>query len=147
MADATFVEQNRIQRLRLQRLLAQLRDDQMNQQLGDGWTVGASLAHAAFWDAWARQVFERWLRGEGVPAPADVTIVNGACDPLLRALSPGAVRRLASEVAEAVDRLVESLDADQAAEMNAAMTEVSVFRSLHRAEHLDAIEQELNLSA
>jgi hypothetical protein len=146
MEDRNFAEQNRTERLRLQRLLAHLTDEQMNQELGNGeWTVGASLAHAAFWDALAKQVFERWLGGDGVPAAADADIINGACDPLLRALSPDAVRRVASQAAEAVDGLVESLDVERAVQMNAAMTEVSVFRSLHRAEHLDEIEQALNL--
>ncbi len=49
-SNQAFIERNRASRQRLQDLLAQATDETMARTLPNGWSVGATLAHIAFWD-------------------------------------------------------------------------------------------------
>ena len=48
--DRSFVEQNRASTNRIRALVARLSDDEMQQRVGQHWTVAIALAHLAFWD-------------------------------------------------------------------------------------------------
>ncbi len=48
--DPSVFEHNRSQLARLQQLIAQLTDADLNRSVGDDWTVAVVLAHLAFWD-------------------------------------------------------------------------------------------------
>lgn len=57
--DRSHADRNDAARTRLRDLVARLGDDGLARPLADGWTVGAMLAHLAFWD---RIVLARWQR-------------------------------------------------------------------------------------
>ncbi|TMQ17769.1 MAG: hypothetical protein E6K82_20865 [Candidatus Rokuibacteriota bacterium] len=48
--DRSFVAVNDAERTRLQALVKRLTDADLGRAMPAGWTVGAILAHLAFWD-------------------------------------------------------------------------------------------------
>lgn len=148
MADRSHDVANAAERNRLLSLVARLSDEELSRPVSAGWTVAGALAHLAFWDQRIVVLLERWRR-EGtaaVPAPldeADVDWINDAAKPMLLALPPRRAAELAVVIAEAVDRMVESLPDDLLARNAAAGNPVNLLRAQHRREHLDEIERAL----
>lgn len=139
----SYIAENAAERERLRRLLARLSDADFDRPLGDDWTVGATLAHLAFWDRRNLAVLERWQR-EGVkPAPTDPDSINEAVCYLGLALSPRAVAGLVLAAAETIDRAVEQVKLELAAEIEALGYDRVLYRARHRREHLEQIEQAL----
>src|SRR3972149_3651004 len=88
--DTAYVAENTATRERLKALVARLSDDDLRRPLEEGWTVGATLAHIAFWDQRALRLLEKWER-QGVspsPLPADVDAINDAMRALCLAIPP-----------------------------------------------------------
>src|SRR6266508_3144042 len=56
----SYVTENNIQRARLSALVDRLSDAELARPLAAGWTVGAVLAHVAFWDQRVLTLIERW---------------------------------------------------------------------------------------
>lgn len=142
--DRTFAAANDASRERLRALLGRLNEDDLALPLDDDWTVGMLLAHTAFWD---RFVLERWDHAarEGLTTPIVlddevVDLTNAALMDEWRAVRPTQAAELALAAADAVDAYVRSLAETQVDEVLAAGRQRLVDRSLHRAEHLDAIE-------
>src|SRR5947207_11505588 len=48
--DRSFIERNRASTNRIRELAARLSDADMQQAVGEHWTVAIALAHLAFWD-------------------------------------------------------------------------------------------------
>ena len=146
--DRSFVAVNDAERTRLQALVKRLTDADLGRAMPAGWTVGAILAHLAFWDQRALVLLERWETHGTMPPPdngADVDWINDAAKPLFLVLSPRRAAEVALAVAEAVDRKVTMLP-DDLVSRNAAMgTRVNLVRATHRREHLDEIEHALAL--
>src|SRR5215475_13278204 len=107
-----IIDGNRRELARLQDLLAQLTDTQLNLDLGEGWTVSVALAHLAFWDQRAIVLIDRWER-EGVgQSEIDRDAVNLAILPQWLALQPRTVVELTLRTAKAVDERVAGLSAE-----------------------------------
>jgi hypothetical protein len=141
----SYVTENNEQRARLRALVERLSDGDLARPLDAGWTVGAVLAHLAFWDQRTLVLIERWEK-EGPRTPPrsiddkDVDWVNDSAKALCLALPPRAAAHLALATAEAVDRRVEALSTELVAANAAAGKPLNLFRAEHRREHLDEIE-------
>jgi hypothetical protein len=141
----SYVTENNEQRARLRALVERLSDGDLARPLDAGWTVGAVLAHLAFWDQRTLVLIERWEK-EGPRTPPrsiddkDVDWVNDSAKALCLALPPRAAAHLALATAEAVDRRVEALSNELVAANAAAGKPLNLFRAEHRREHLDEIE-------
>ena len=144
-----YVAENNEQRARLRALVERVSDADLARPLDAGWTVGAVLAHLAFWDERVRILFERWRTSGVAPAAeeaSDVDWINDSAKALCLALTPRAAARLAVATADAVDRRVEALSSELVAANSAAGTPLNLFRAEHRREHLDEIEHALGPS-
>jgi hypothetical protein len=141
----SYVTENNEQRARLRALVERLSDGDLARPLDAGWTVGAVLAHLAFWDQRTLVLIERWEK-EGPRTPPrsmddkDVDWVNDSAKALCLALPPRAAAHLALATAEALDRRVEALSNELVAANAAAGKPLNLFRAEHRREHLDEIE-------
>lgn len=144
--DRPYIAENNRERARLRALVDRLSDSDLARSLDAGWTVGAVLAHLAFWDQRILALIERWEK-EGLrstPRPIegkDVDWINDSAKALCLALSPRDAARLAVVTADAVDRRVEALSDQHIAANAAAGNPISLVRAEHRREHLDEIER------
>ena len=140
--DRSFIERNRASTNRIRALVARLTDEEMQQPVGEHWTVAIALAHLAFWDRRAMYVLDRTER-EGKLFIAEVDVfVNDLSLPLWAAIPPREAARIAIETAEALDRRLEGFPPALLEEVN-AYYERWVVRALHRGEHLDDVETAL----
>ena len=145
MDNRSYLDGNDRERARLAALADRLTDDQLARLLDGGWTVAALLAHVAFWD---RFVLARWQR-----ALAEGTTVASLDEPIQELINTAAVAdwlavpsraaRQAVEAAEALDRTIAALPPTVVAEIRARGLPRLLDRSIHRREHLDAIEAAL----
>jgi hypothetical protein len=144
--DRSYVAENNHERARLRALVDRLSDGDLARSLDAGWTVGAVLAHVAFWDQRILALIERWEH-EGLRSiprsfdEKDVDWINDSTKALCLALPPRAAARLAVETADAVDRRVEALSDQHVAANAAAGSPINLSRAEHRREHLDEIER------
>jgi Mycothiol maleylpyruvate isomerase N-terminal domain len=144
--DRPYIAENNRERARLRALVDRLSDGDLARSLDAGWTVGALLAHLAFWDQRILALIERWEK-EGLRSTPrsidgkDVDWINDSAKALCLALSPRDAARLAVATADAVDRRVEALSDQHVAANAAAGNPISLVRAEHRREHLDEIER------
>jgi hypothetical protein len=148
--DTSYNERNREQLERLRSLMERLSDDDLARPLGDGaWTVGATLAHMAYYDTRVAANLEVSLR-HGLPRywweGEETTGVNRARTPGWYAMPGREAAQRALAAAEAVDTLVASLPPEFAAEVMRERPG-ALERAWHRIEHLDEIEQGLRAGA
>lgn len=146
-----YVAENNEQRTRLRALVERASDADLARPLEAGWTVGAVLAHLAFWDQRTLVLIERWEKDGPRTSPPgiegkDVDWINDSAKALCLALPPRAAARLAVATAEAVDRRVEALSSELVAANTAAGKPLNLFRAEHRREHLDEIDHALGQS-
>src|SRR5512137_2456198 len=99
----SYVEANTKGRERLRTLAAELSDQDLALQVGAGWTVGALLAHLAFWDYRVLVLLQRWRKAGVGPSPIDTNGVNDAMKPLCLAIPGREAASLAVKAAETVD--------------------------------------------
>jgi hypothetical protein len=142
---------NEEQRERLKATVERLTADDYAREVMPAWTVGALLAHVAFWD---RLVIERWTRAiaddETIPVSlSDVLtdLINGASLAQWLAMPGPLAGREAVAAADAVDQYVEGLEAARVAAAEAAGLGRLIDRSRHRIEHLDMIDAALKANA
>jgi DinB family protein len=144
--DRPYIAENNRERARLRALVDRLSDGDLARSLDAGWTVGALLAHLAFWDQRILALIERWEK-EGLRSTPrsidgkDVDWINDSAKALCLTLSPRDAARLAVATADAVDRRVEALSDQHVAANAAAGNPISLVRAEHRREHLDEIER------
>jgi hypothetical protein len=135
------------QRERLAATIGRLTAPDYDREAMPGWTIGAVLAHLAFWD---RLVIERWKRAIADDATIPVSlsevltdlINDGSLAQWLAMPGPLAGRE-AVAAAEAVDQYVEGLEVARVVAAEATGLGRLIDRSLHRAEHLDMIDAAL----
>ena len=147
MTDRSYVARNDASRERLRALATKLSAADLAREAGDGWTLGALLAHAALWD---RMVARRWTGAlaAGLAAPVGLPdviadIVNDAELPTWRAIPGATSLAQAIQAAETVDVLVAALpDANVDAAMEAGLNRV-LDRSRHRDDHFGVIDRAL----
>ena len=135
------------QRERLVQIVGRLTSDDLAREVMPRWTIGALLAHLAFWD---RLVVERWTQAIAADAIIPVSLsdvltdlINGASLAQWLAMPGPLAAREAVAAAEAVDAYVEGLEQARISVAEGAGLGRLVDRSLHRAEHLDMIEAAL----
>ena len=115
--DRSYVDQNTRERERLRALVERLDEDELRAPVNEHWTVAAVLGHIAFWDARMLALADKLERG--VPfspsdaEPEDVDWINDASRPLIHAIPPLEVARLALQIAEETDARVASLPVDR----------------------------------
>jgi hypothetical protein len=144
--DRQYVEENNRELERLRSLVDRLDDDELRTPVNDHWTVAGVLGHIAFWDARVLTLSEKLERG--VPfspsdtEPEDVDWINDASRPLIHAIPPLELARLALRIAEETDARVARLPPDRLWPTDPDSPIYSL-RASHRGEHLDDIEAAL----
>ena len=146
--DRSYVADNQGQLARLRALVDRLSEAELARAMPAGWTVGAVLAHLAFWDYRIVALLDAWgSDGRGTPPPAydeaAVDWINDAGKPLCLGLPPRTAARLAVEAAVTADARVAALSDGALAANAAAGSPISVRRAEHRRAHLDEIERAL----
>jgi hypothetical protein len=146
VTDRSYIEKNARELERLQALVGRLSEDELRRPVNPEWTVAATLLHAAFWDARASWLAGKLERGEPFTAaeaePEPPTWINDSTRPFFHAVAPAEAARLALRTAEDVDRRVAALPPERLWPNDPASL-LNAFRSEHRREHLDAIEEAL----
>jgi hypothetical protein len=140
--DRSFVERNRASTNRIRALAAHLTDAEMQQPVGEHWTVAIALAHLAFWDRRVMYVLDQTERNGQLFIPEIDIFVNDLSLPLWAAIPPREAARLAIEATEALDLRLEGFPPALLAEIS-AYNERWVVRALHRNEHLDEVDAAL----
>jgi hypothetical protein len=140
----TYVEENAAARDRILSLVTQLTDAQMSVPLENGWTIGAELAHLAFWDRGPTARLRAALEaGRDLPAPFPPGATDALNDAGLHGwrLIPGETAiRLFAEASSEVDAYLGSLEPPVVERIRSAGLPRHVERFRHRAEHGDEIE-------
>ena len=145
--DRAHNDRNAASRERLRTTLDRLSDEALDRVVDGEWTAGALLAHLAFWD---RVVVGRWRLAarHHAPAPPDLhddvaDLVNDAAVSAWRSIDPARLGAVVLSAADEIDRFIEDLsDASVDAAIAAGRPRL-LDRSVHRAEHLDAIDAAL----
>lgn len=144
--DRSHEAENDSERSRLRALVEHLTDEDLLRALPGGWTVAASLAHAALWDAWAIYWIDKWGPG-GEPTTyveEDTDAINDSAKPLCLALPPRIAAELTLRLAEEADAKVKALTDAMLAKIAAiGDAPFNLVRARHRKEHLDEIERVL----
>ena len=139
---------NAAARDRILSLVARLTDAQMAVQGEDGWTIGAQLAHLAFWDRVHVGRLRMALEGGGdLPAPLAVETIDAINDAGLhgwRLIGGGVAVGLFADASREVDAYLASLDPSVVDRIRAAGLPRLVERHRHRTDHGDAIEEALS---
>src|SRR5438552_16114839 len=111
--DRSYDEQNTRERERMRALVKRLSDEELRSPVNEYWTVAGVLGHIAFWDARVLALADKLEHG--VPfspsdaEPEDADWINDASRPLIHAIEPREVARLALPPAVATDPRVASL--------------------------------------
>ena len=142
--EQSFIERNRASTERIRTLAASLTDAEMQQPVGEHWTVAIALAHLAFWDRRVMYVLDMTKREGTLFIPEIDIFVNDLSLPLWAAIPPREAARIAIETAEALDRQLEGFPPTVLAGIS-AYNERWVVRALHRGEHLDEVDAALNV--
>jgi hypothetical protein len=144
--DRAYVEENRLERERLRALVERLDETQLRIPVNEYWTVAAVFGHIAFWDARMLALADKLDRGEPfAPSdaePEDVDWINDASRPLIHAVPPLELARLALQIAEDTDARMEILPVDRLWPRDPDSPLYAV-RASHRGEHLDDVEAAL----
>lgn len=128
---------------RLKTFVGRLSDEDLRLEMDAGWTVGAILAHLAFWDQRALALVRRWQAAGFGPSPLDADAINDAARPLLRELPAASVRSLVLEAAAAIDQALTALSPGLEAAIRDQASTFHLSRAVHRNVHLDELEQAL----
>ena len=105
--------------------------------------MGVALAHLAWWDRRVMYVLDMTERNGELFVPEIDIFVNDLSLPLWAAVPPREAARIAIESAETLDQRLESYPPALLEEIY-AYNKRWVVRALHRGEHLDEVDSELN---
>jgi Mycothiol maleylpyruvate isomerase N-terminal domain len=140
--NRSFIERNRASTSRIRELSARLTDEEMQQPVGEHWTVAIALAHLAFWDRRVMYVLDMTERDGKLFIPEIDIFVNDLSLPLWAAIPPREAARIAIETADALDKQLEDFPPALLEEIH-TYNERWVVRALHRGEHLDEVDAAL----
>jgi hypothetical protein len=144
--DRSFVDENTRERERLRALVERLDEDELRIPVNPHWTVAGVFGHIAFWDARVLALADKLERGEPFSPddtePEDVDWINDASRELIHAIPPLEGARLALRIAEETDARVATLPPDRLYPADPE-SPLYAFRSSHRGEHLDEVEEAL----
>jgi hypothetical protein len=145
--ERSYVEENTRERERMRALVERLDEDELRLPVNPHWTVAAVFGHIAFWDGRMLALADKLDRGEPFTTsdtePEDVDWINDATRPLIHAIPPREVARLALRIAEETDARVVELPLDRLWPRDPDSPLYAV-RASHRGEHLDEVEAALN---
>jgi DinB superfamily len=145
-ADRSYVDQNTRERERLRALVERLDEDELRIPVNEHWTVAAVMGHIAFWDARVLSLADKLERevpfSPSDTEPEDVDWINDASRPLIHAIPPLEVARLALRIAEETDARVASLPVDRLWPRQPD-SPLYALRASHRGEHLDDVQAAL----
>jgi hypothetical protein len=143
MTDRSYAQTNAQATAALRTLADSLGGDDLEVDLGGGWSVSMAFAHLAFWDAWHRA---RWQHaaatGAVAPPPVGADIsdrANEALEVTWRALAPDRTVALALDAAAAVDELLAGLPDASVDAARASGGTNWVERWPHREKHIEQI--------
>ena len=134
--DRSFIEQNRASTERIRALAARLTDEEMQQKVGERWTVGIVFAHLAWWDRRVMYVLDMTEKDGKLFIPEIDIFVNDLSLPLWAAIPPREAARIAIETSETLDKRLEEYSPELLEEIY-NYNKRWVIRALHRVEHLD----------
>lgn len=141
-----YIQRNAASRERLRSSLERLADADMARDV-DGWTVGVTLLHLAFWD---RFTLRRWqaVVASGASLPPSLgqpftDLVNDAAIDTWVGVDAAMVRRVVMSAAEDGDAYVAGLPDVLVAAALAGGMDRALDRSVHRATHLDTLARAL----
>jgi hypothetical protein len=137
--DRTFVELNRASTARMRTLAQGLTEAHGQRRVGEHWTVGAALAHLAFWDRRVLDLLDKTEAAGTLVAPTIDEVANDLALPLWNAIPAPAAAQIAVEAAEALDRRLEEYPPALLEEVYARYARW-VIRALHLNSHLDEID-------
>jgi hypothetical protein len=141
--DRSYIDDNARQLERLRVLVQRLGEDELRAYVNDHWTVAGVLGHIAFWDGRALALADKLERGVAFSPsdtePEDVDWINDASRPLIHAVPPLELARLAVRIAEQTDARMTGLPAERVWP-NDPDSPLNALRAGHRGEHLDEIE-------
>jgi hypothetical protein len=144
--DRSYVEENTRERERLRALVERLSEDELRLAVNPHWTVAGVFGHITFWDARILALADKVERGVPFSSsdtePEDVDWINDASRPLIHAIPPLEVARLALRIAEETDALVAILPPERLWPRDPDSPLYAV-RADHRGEHLDDVEAAL----
>ena len=144
--DRSYIDENTRERERLRALVERLDDDALRLPVNPHWTVAAVFGHIAFWDGRVLALADKLERGEPFTSsdaePEDVDWINDASRPLIHAIPPRELARLALQIAEETDARVAKLPLDRLWPHDPDSPLYAV-RASHRGEHLDDVEAAL----
>jgi hypothetical protein len=144
--DRSYIAENTRERERLRGLVERLDDDALRLPVNPHWTVAAVFGHIAFWDGRVLALADKMDRGEPFTSsdtePEDVDWINDASRPLIHAIPPRELARLALQIAEETDARVAELPLDRLWPQDPDSPLYAV-RASHRGEHLDEVEAAL----
>jgi hypothetical protein len=140
--DRSFVELNRAVTGRIRALAARLSDEELQQPVGQHWTVAITLAHLAFWDRRVMYVLDMTEKDGQLFIPEIDVFVNDLALPLWAAIPPRAAAQIAIETAEMLDKRLEEYP-PVLLEKIYNHNERWVVRALHRGMHLDEVDAAL----
>jgi hypothetical protein len=143
-----YVAENAAARDRILSLVAQLTEAQMAIPSDEGWTIGAELAHLAFWDRVSTGRLRAALEAGGdlpIPFPSGaVDEINNAGLEGWRLIGGTAAIRWFAEASSAVDAYLASLDSSVADRIRSAGLPRLIERHRHGIDHGDAIDRALH---
>jgi hypothetical protein len=141
--DRSYVAENTSERNRLRTLVSKLSDEDLSRTLENGWTIAEALAHLAFWDQLTLALLRKWKRDGVSRLKSDADTINEALRRICKALPVRAAAQLAISAADEIDRELEGITPELAAEIETAGRVRALKRWMHRREHLNKIEQVL----
>jgi Mycothiol maleylpyruvate isomerase N-terminal domain len=138
-------ERNRAATDRIRAIGKRLSDEELARTFDPPWTTASLLAHVGFWDRFVQARWRRALETRlGQPEPiedAPIEMLNDAALPEWALIPARAAADECVRAADEIDRFIASLDADTVARLEGSDRRRLVDRSLHRGEHLEAIER------
>ncbi|MDA1189626.1 MAG: hypothetical protein O2854_08135 [Chloroflexi bacterium] len=132
-----IVTDNNHQRQNLATVVSRLGDE--DKDLGGGWTVGATLAHLAFWDRYSLLALSQWESRGTPPASYDADIFNDALLEGWRAIPLQHAGALALAAAKDVDVVIETLSSKTVEAAFESDMDWLIRRGEHRSAHLGEI--------
>jgi hypothetical protein len=148
MTQNTYIERNAITAARLTALVERLSDTHLRRGVEPGWSVGAVLAHLAYWDRLGIEMIDEWeQRGEVSPLPpGGADAVNAANAASWQTTDPRQAAQDAIAAASEVNERIASLSAESTARI-LSVGRPRLDRSPHRLEHIEQIERALGMTS
>ena len=143
--ERAYLERNDRSLRRLGRVIDELGDDPRTEATDGRWTSAVLLAHMAFWDRFVQERWEHARRAQRLtPISLDLSLadlVNDASVPGWSLIPPHDAARMALAAADEVNGTIAALSDDAAGAIIATGWDSLLDRSIHRDEHLAALER------